>query len=286
MKLLTRLILATVFVIAGGIINPISAQADELPDSILASVLESPEITAINVRTGPGIGYGVVSTLPAGTDIQIGCWTEGSGVEGPYGLSTIWYSLSGNGAEWVSDAYLWTGTNDPVTTKCSADKAKPTKDPITRTLPAPTESAYLPEKGENADTIKCLVNHQIACWQAKDAKDWAFSVTEWRFPEFGPKHMHNTMPDAFRHCAWTGAMATRFGFDDALHISMVHEMTSTDGDESEAIMDELNNNIGAQIGEEAVRLNLDDQWGYVMEQCESKARNYELFGLDGIKGNY
>lgn len=284
MNRFATLLLASIFVIAGVLTTPLSAQADELPDSNIATVLQTPDTSHINVRTGPGTEHTLSYTIPAGTDVKIGCWTDGSAVNGPYGTSTVWYQLSGDATEWVSDAYLYTGMNDPVTKKCETAPSKTAKAPIIRTIPESTDSGYLPSKGEKADAIDCFINHQLACWHVKDAREWAYGVTKWKFPGF--ETYRDNMPDAFRHCAWIGAVATRFGFDDALHIGTIHEMTATDSTESDAIMDEINNNIGAQIGDEAARRNLDDQWGYVVDQCESKARNYELYGLDGIKGNY
>lgn len=131
MNRLTRLILATVFVIAGGTISPISVQADELPDSTLALVLDTTGIEYVNVRSGPGTGYGVVTTLSAGADIQIGCWVDGESVTGPYGTTTIWYQLASDSTAYVTDAYLWTASSSPVTRMCGTAKAQPSAAPGT-----------------------------------------------------------------------------------------------------------------------------------------------------------
>lgn len=128
MNRFATLLLASILVIAGVFTTPLSAQADELPDSNIATVLQAPDTSYINVRTGPGTEHTLSYTIPSGTDVKIGCWTDGSAVNGPYGTSTIWYQLSGDATEWVSDAYLYTGSNSAVTTRCptpDAPKAKP-----------------------------------------------------------------------------------------------------------------------------------------------------------------
>lgn len=51
-------------------------------------------------------------------------------------------------------------------------------------------------------------------------------------------------------------------------------------------MDLKNNSVGAELGQEAITARPDDQWGYVLEQCEARARSYELYDMNGVKGNY
>ncbi|MFF3872477.1 SH3 domain-containing protein [Streptomyces sp. NPDC001978] len=70
----------------------------------------------LNVRSGPGTTYGIVRVLPAGTRVPIFCQTPGSTVTGPYGTSKIWDNI--DVGEYVSDAYLLTGSDGYVADRC------------------------------------------------------------------------------------------------------------------------------------------------------------------------
>ncbi|OLZ62208.1 SH3 domain-containing protein [Streptomyces sp. IMTB 2501] len=71
----------------------------------------------LNVRNGPGTGYGIVRVLPEGTRVPIFCQTPGTWVSGPYGTSNIWDNID-NG-EYVSDAYVQTGSDGYVASRCA-----------------------------------------------------------------------------------------------------------------------------------------------------------------------
>ncbi|MFC8677545.1 SH3 domain-containing protein [Streptomyces griseorubiginosus] len=71
----------------------------------------------VNVRSGPGTGYSVVRVLPEGSKVPIYCQTPGTSVTGPYGTSNIWDNVS-NG-QYVSDAYVNTGSDGYVADRCS-----------------------------------------------------------------------------------------------------------------------------------------------------------------------
>ncbi|MGA5794383.1 SH3 domain-containing protein [Streptomyces cellulosae] len=70
----------------------------------------------LNVRSGPGTGYTVVRVLPEGAQVRISCQTSGTRVTGPYGTSNIWDRI-GSG-EYVSDAYIRTGSDGYVAPRC------------------------------------------------------------------------------------------------------------------------------------------------------------------------
>ncbi|MET7678884.1 SH3 domain-containing protein [Streptomyces sp. NPDC005423] len=70
----------------------------------------------LNVRSGPGTGYAVVRVLAEDARIPIYCQTPGTSVSGPYGTSAIWDNIS-NG-EYVSDAYVHTGSDGYVASRC------------------------------------------------------------------------------------------------------------------------------------------------------------------------
>ncbi|MEU6535960.1 SH3 domain-containing protein [Streptomyces sp. NPDC047000] len=70
----------------------------------------------LNVRSGPGTGYSIVRTLAEGASVPIYCQTPGTSVSGYYGTSNIWDNIS-NG-EFVSDAYVNTGSDGYVASRC------------------------------------------------------------------------------------------------------------------------------------------------------------------------
>ncbi|MFQ6146942.1 SH3 domain-containing protein [Streptomyces seoulensis] len=71
----------------------------------------------VNVRSGPGTGYGVVRVLNEGAQVPIYCQTPGTTVTGPYGTSNIWDNIS-NG-QYVSDSYVHTGSDGYIAPRCS-----------------------------------------------------------------------------------------------------------------------------------------------------------------------
>ncbi|MEV1027001.1 SH3 domain-containing protein [Streptomyces sp. NPDC050264] len=71
----------------------------------------------VNVRSGPGTQYRVVRTLPQGARVTINCQKPGQTVTGPYGTSKIWDNI-GVG-EYISDAYVRTGSDGYVASRCA-----------------------------------------------------------------------------------------------------------------------------------------------------------------------
>ncbi|GAA3816127.1 hypothetical protein GCM10022206_63100 [Streptomyces chiangmaiensis] len=71
----------------------------------------------LNVRSGPGTGYSIVSVLPEGAKVRVYCQTSGTTVSGYYGTSNIWDNI-GNG-EFVSDAYVNTGSDGYIAPRCA-----------------------------------------------------------------------------------------------------------------------------------------------------------------------
>ena len=70
----------------------------------------------LNVRSGPGTGYSIIDVLPQGATVPVNCQTPGTRVSGPYGTSNIWDNIA-NG-EFVSDAYVLTGSDGYVASRC------------------------------------------------------------------------------------------------------------------------------------------------------------------------
>ncbi|GHD46896.1 SH3 domain-containing protein [Streptomyces galbus] len=71
----------------------------------------------LNVRSGPGTGYSIVRVLPEGSKVAIYCQTPGTTVSGPYGTSNIWDNIASG--EFVSDAYVKTGSDGYVASRCA-----------------------------------------------------------------------------------------------------------------------------------------------------------------------
>lgn len=70
----------------------------------------------LNVRSGPGTQYNIVRILPEGAKVPIYCQTPGTSVTGPYGTSNIWDNI--DDGEFVSDAYVLTGSDGYVAARC------------------------------------------------------------------------------------------------------------------------------------------------------------------------
>ena len=71
----------------------------------------------LNVRSGPGTQYGIVRMLPEGARVAIFCQTPGTTVSGPYGTTKLWDNID-NG-QYVSDAYVHTGSDGYVASRCA-----------------------------------------------------------------------------------------------------------------------------------------------------------------------
>ena len=71
----------------------------------------------LNVRRGPGTQYGIVRVLPEGAKVPIFCQTPGTTVTGPYGTSNIWDNI--DDGEFVADAYVLTGSDGYVASRCA-----------------------------------------------------------------------------------------------------------------------------------------------------------------------
>ncbi|WP_454296798.1 SH3 domain-containing protein [Salana multivorans] len=283
-RTISRLLVA-LFVTAGFLVAP---AAHALPSTALTSALDDADIEYVNVRSGPGTEFPVVDTIPAGIDFEIGCWVDGGEFVGIYGATTIWYQLDNDPGRWVTDGIIWTGSNEPVTEPCSfpapsIEGRMPQPDTTAEATVAGAAGAESSVDNDWVDLFDCTIVHGWRCTHALDARNWAFDVTDWKYPDHSA---HNDEADAFRHCTWTGAMATRLDQSGAYYVGYVHEINDSAQPDAEEEMDLWNNFIGAGLGAKAKELDVDDQWGYVLEHCETLARNGELYGLDGVKGDY
>ncbi|MFF3326538.1 peptidase [Streptomyces sp. NPDC002889] len=71
----------------------------------------------LNVRSGPGTNYRLIKVLPLGASVPINCQKPGETITGPYGTTNIWDNIA-NG-QFVSDAFVQTGSDGYVTIRCS-----------------------------------------------------------------------------------------------------------------------------------------------------------------------
>ncbi|MEV7068389.1 SH3 domain-containing protein [Streptomyces collinus] len=71
----------------------------------------------VNVRSGPGTNYTVVRVLSEGAKVPIYCQSPGTTVTGPYGTTNIWDNI--NNGQYVSDAYVNTGSDGYIRPRCS-----------------------------------------------------------------------------------------------------------------------------------------------------------------------
>ncbi|MFF7214348.1 SH3 domain-containing protein [Streptomyces sp. NPDC008238] len=71
----------------------------------------------LNVRSGPGTSFHIVKVLPYDVKVPVFCQTPGTTVSGYYGTSKIWDCI-GEG-QFVSDAYVQTGSDGYIASRCS-----------------------------------------------------------------------------------------------------------------------------------------------------------------------
>lgn len=71
----------------------------------------------LNRRSGPGTGYGVVGTVADGATVSVACSAGGTTHTGRFGYTTAMWNRLTDGS-WISDAYTWTGTGNPLNGWC------------------------------------------------------------------------------------------------------------------------------------------------------------------------
>jgi uncharacterized protein YraI len=71
---------------------------------------------ALTVRATPSTGGSPVGTVADGTAVTISCQINGSTVDGKYGTSDIWDKV---GDGYISDAYVYTGSDGRVAPDCA-----------------------------------------------------------------------------------------------------------------------------------------------------------------------
>jgi len=80
----------------------------------------------LTIRATPSAGSKAVGTLKSGTKVTITCQTTGQVVDGKYGRSAVWDKV---GKGYISDAYVYTGSDKRVAPACTKPKPTPTPAP-------------------------------------------------------------------------------------------------------------------------------------------------------------
>jgi uncharacterized protein YraI len=82
---------------------------------------------ALTVRAAPGTSYDAWESKANGATVTITCQTTGTTVTGTYGTSNIWDMLADGG--FVSDTYVYTGSDGTVAPACSYAGNPPRANP-------------------------------------------------------------------------------------------------------------------------------------------------------------
>jgi|GEM_PF-687757 len=69
----------------------------------------------LTIRSGPGTSFAAVGSAPDGATVKIKCQKVGQKVRGKFGTSTLWNNI---GSGYVSDAYIYTGSDGRVAPNC------------------------------------------------------------------------------------------------------------------------------------------------------------------------
>lgn len=107
--------------------------------------------SALTVRAAPGTGYDAWDTVADGASVSILCQTTGSSVTGTYGTSNIWDMISRGG--FVSDAYVYTGSDGTVAHACTYSANPPRANPRGKDAAISYEFARL---GSTAEEGWCM----------------------------------------------------------------------------------------------------------------------------------
>ncbi|MEV4422865.1 CHAP domain-containing protein [Patulibacter sp. NPDC049589] len=103
-------------VLVAGLAAPAAAEAKTATGTVTVN-----KGYTLVARSTPSNGGAVVRQLQNGAKVNILCQTEGEKVAGRFGTSKIWDQLEGGG--YVSDTFVYTGSDGRVASACAADAA-------------------------------------------------------------------------------------------------------------------------------------------------------------------
>ncbi|MEV0269057.1 hypothetical protein AB0H43_09795 [Hamadaea sp. NPDC050747] len=133
--------------------------------------------SALTVRSGPGTGYNGWRTVADGAAVTILCQQTGTTVTGTYGTSNIWDMLSNGG--YVSDAYVYTGSDGTVADSCNYVGAPPRANP--RSANGAIDWAFARYRSTSYENL-CL---------AFTAQAYGWGGSGWNTAEIGGDYMVN-----------------------------------------------------------------------------------------------
>ena len=149
---------------------------------------------------GPDTATAQVGTIPNGTQITVDCTVGGQAATGPYGTETTWDRTNyGGSVGFVSDAWVYTGTNNAAFPSCGGNAVA-------------MEPGCLPihEAPSNASTsdgcIPQATSLTIDCTAGGDANSGPFGVTSlWDHTNFNGESGYVT--DAYMYTGTANAVA-------------------------------------------------------------------------------
>lgn len=143
-------------------------------------ILASP---CLNLRSGPSSTSPVVGCIPTNVTITITCTSRGSNVSSSYGTTNLWDRTSYAGKTgFVSDAWVYTGSWNPVAADCIGPTPPPAPAPAPTTT---TARAVGVKKYVNTAEWGWCTWGAYEQWRARtgyypalsgNAKDWAASA--------------------------------------------------------------------------------------------------------------
>lgn len=85
------------------------------------TVIASP---CVNMRSSANSSAKILVCIPYKTKVTISCTVNGSSMKGPYGTTRLWNKVTWRGKTgYVTDAFLYTGTNGAVAKGCSTSSS-------------------------------------------------------------------------------------------------------------------------------------------------------------------
>ncbi len=125
----------------------------------------------LTVRAAPGTSFDAFGSVADGASVSILCQTTGTSVSGTYGTSSIWDMIGSGG--FVSDAYVYTGSDGRVASACDYVGNPPRANPRGRDAAISYEFARL---GSTAEEGWCM---------RFQAQAYGWSASGWATAEVG-----------------------------------------------------------------------------------------------------
>ncbi|WP_157063441.1 NlpC/P60 family protein [Luteipulveratus mongoliensis] len=136
--------------LAGGGALAVASQSDAAPGKVHTAS------SSLTVRSGPSASAKAVGSLKKGAKVDIKCQMYGSTVKGTYGTSNVWDRI-GTG-RYVSDAYIYTGSDGFVAPKCGGGNTPPPTSNVHGRNNGPAG----PKSGSRSQKVERVVNAALS----------------------------------------------------------------------------------------------------------------------------